>query len=65
MEFKIVRTGLHAMRNNLLFIEFEPVEKKVLNIFLPSEYQIEYVTDQPVDGKLKVALWRSPSLYFF
>src|SRR6266511_3279312 len=36
-----------------LFVEFEPIEKKVLNIFLPSEYQIEYV-----------ALLMSPALYF-
>jgi len=47
-----------------LFVEFEPIEKKVLNIFLPAEYQIEYVADQPKDGKLDVALLMAPSLYF-
>ena len=54
----------HKTENKPLFVEFMPIERKVLNIFLPLKRQIEYVTDQPVDGKLKVALWRSPSLYF-
>ena len=47
-----------------LFVEFEPIEKKVLNIFLPSKRRIEYVADQPKDGKLDVALLMAPSLYF-
>ena len=47
-----------------LFVEFEPIEKKVLNMFLPSKRRIEYVADQPKDNKLNVALLMAPSLYY-
>lgn len=47
-----------------LFVQFEPIEKRVLDIFLPSERRIQYVEDQPIDDKLKVGLLRSPSQYF-
>jgi len=47
-----------------LFVEFDPIEMKILNVFLPSRHRIEYVVDQPKDDKLKVALLMAPSLYF-
>src|SRR5262249_31795075 len=47
-----------------LFVEFDPIEKQVLNIFLPSRHRIEYVADQPKDDMLNVALMMAPSLYF-